>query len=122
MFLSFQNVIRADASPPFIIGPKTNIQDYVLIHCHPGLTLRMNEEQADALPKVPESYLSSNPSIVDYYYRLEILPQLYTFVCLIEFQKKRTAHVGFFQSLQKRSFFIFHRKRKETAEIVEWVT
>ncbi|GAB7388435.1 hypothetical protein BSNK01_22720 [Bacillaceae bacterium] len=36
VFIGFHNVLRADASPPYYIGPRTNIQDFVLMHCHPG--------------------------------------------------------------------------------------
>lgn len=36
VFIGFNNVIRADSAAPFFIGPRTNIQDFVLIHCHPG--------------------------------------------------------------------------------------
>lgn len=36
VFIGMNNLIRADASPPFYIGPRTNIQDFVAIHCHPG--------------------------------------------------------------------------------------
>ncbi|MEB3100871.1 hypothetical protein [Ferviditalea candida] len=36
VFIGFNNVIRADSSAPFFIGPRTNIQDFVLIHCHPA--------------------------------------------------------------------------------------
>ncbi|MCL6548410.1 MAG: hypothetical protein K6T30_05825 [Alicyclobacillus sp.] len=35
-FLGFYSVIRADSAYPFYIGPYTNLQDYVLMHCHPG--------------------------------------------------------------------------------------
>jgi carbon dioxide concentrating mechanism protein CcmM len=42
VFIGFHNVIRADASPPFYIGPRTNIQDFVMIHCHPGEYLLVN--------------------------------------------------------------------------------
>lgn len=36
VFVGFHNIIRADSSAPYVIGPMTNIQDFVLIHCHPG--------------------------------------------------------------------------------------
>ncbi|OYD06700.1 hypothetical protein [Paludifilum halophilum] len=45
VFIGFHNVIRADASPPFIIGPRSNIQDFVLIHCHPGEYLQFGEQR-----------------------------------------------------------------------------
>jgi carbonic anhydrase/acetyltransferase-like protein (isoleucine patch superfamily) len=145
VFIGFHNIIRADASPPFYIGPCTNIQDFVLIHCHPGdyidvggrnvgvyiegnvsilhhaaphgplfvgentfigqhcsiydaiigrncvimhgavITNKVKiadnrfvapgqsvwkQEEADALPEVPEKYKNLNAQIVDYYYRL----------------------------------------------------
>lgn len=41
----FHNVIRADAAAPFYIGPRTNIQDFVLIHVHPGHSLTVNGER-----------------------------------------------------------------------------
>lgn len=34
--IGWNNLIRADSSSPFYIGKKTNIQDFVLIHCHPA--------------------------------------------------------------------------------------
>lgn len=43
VFVGFYNILRADSAPaPYIIGPRTNLQDYVLMHCHPGeyLTIR----------------------------------------------------------------------------------
>jgi carbonic anhydrase len=40
VFIGFHNIIRADASlGPYWIGPYTNIQDFVLMHCHPGETI-----------------------------------------------------------------------------------
>jgi len=42
VFIGFYNVIRADSSSPFYIGPGTNIQDFVVIHSHPGETIRVN--------------------------------------------------------------------------------
>lgn len=45
VFIGFHNVIRADASPPYYIGPRTNIQDFVMIHCHPGHTLTVHGQQ-----------------------------------------------------------------------------
>ncbi len=42
VFVGFHNIIRADASPPCYIGPRTNLQDYVIIHCHPGETMLIN--------------------------------------------------------------------------------
>ncbi|WP_438444765.1 hypothetical protein [Gorillibacterium sp. sgz5001074] len=43
VFIGFHNIIRADASMgPYWIGPRTNIQDFVLIHCHPGETIEVN--------------------------------------------------------------------------------
>lgn len=43
VFIGFHNIIRADASiGPYWIGPRTNIQDFVLIHCHPGQTIEVN--------------------------------------------------------------------------------
>jgi carbonic anhydrase/acetyltransferase-like protein (isoleucine patch superfamily) len=145
VFIGFHNVIRADASPPYYIGPFTNIQDFVIMHCHPGEAMEMNEcrmgvyiegrvsilhqagvhgplfigentfigqnvtiyganigrncvvmhgavitnkviiadnrfvapgqsiwqqEDADALPEVPDKFKDLNAHIVDYYYRL----------------------------------------------------
>jgi len=45
VFIGFQNVIRADASARYYIGPRTNIQDFVLIHCHPGHNLEVSGEK-----------------------------------------------------------------------------
>ncbi|WP_158289551.1 hypothetical protein [Paenibacillus flagellatus] len=145
VFIGFHTVIRADASPPYYIGPRTNIQDFAMIHAHPGefvewegrrygvyiesdvsilhhgslhgplfvgrgtfVGLRVSisaatigrhcvvmhgavvadgvriadnrfvepgrtvwtQEQADALPEVPERYKTLNADIVDYYCRL----------------------------------------------------
>lgn len=145
VFIGFHNVLRADASPPYYIGPRTNIQDFVLMHCHPGEAITVNgkkmgvyiegdvsvlhhaavhgplfigkntfigqhasiygasigrncvimhgavvtehvkiavnrfvgpgqavytQEQADALPEVPDKFKGLNAYIVDYYYRL----------------------------------------------------
>ncbi|MFD2169636.1 carbonate dehydratase [Tumebacillus lipolyticus] len=36
VFVGFYNLIRADSSPPFSIGARSNIQDFVAIHCHPA--------------------------------------------------------------------------------------
>lgn len=36
VFLGFHCVIRADSAFPFYLGPRCNIQDFVLMHCHPG--------------------------------------------------------------------------------------
>lgn len=36
VFIGFHNVLRSDSSYPFYIGSRTNIQDFVLMHCHPG--------------------------------------------------------------------------------------
>lgn len=36
VFIGFKNLLRADSGFPFYIGPYTNIQDYVLMHVHPG--------------------------------------------------------------------------------------
>lgn len=36
VFIGFQNVVRADATGPYYIGPRTNLQDFVLVHNHPG--------------------------------------------------------------------------------------
>ncbi|UOF91085.1 hypothetical protein LSG31_02150 [Fodinisporobacter ferrooxydans] len=144
-FVGFHAIIRSDSSYPMFIGPRTNIQDYVLIHCHPAEYIEVGEkpmgvfiedsvsilhhaaphgplfigrntfigqhvsiygaligrdcvimhgavicnyvkigdhrfvepgqvvstqEQADALPAVPETYKHLNGSIVDHYYRL----------------------------------------------------
>ncbi|RAL25805.1 carbonate dehydratase [Thermoflavimicrobium daqui] len=44
VFIGFHNVLRADASPPFYIGPRTNIQDFVIMHCHPGESICLNNE------------------------------------------------------------------------------
>ncbi|HEU4963671.1 MAG TPA: DapH/DapD/GlmU-related protein [Bacilli bacterium] len=145
VFIVYHSVIRADSSSPFYIGPRTNIQDYVLIHCHPAQYVEVNgrkfgvfiedevsilhhalphgplfigrntfigqnvsiygavigrdcvvmhgagisnhvqiadgrfvapgqtvftQEQADALPPVPDKYKTLNQEIVDHYYRL----------------------------------------------------
>lgn len=43
VFIGFNNVIRADASPPYYIGPRSNLQDYVMVHCHPGQHLEMGD-------------------------------------------------------------------------------
>ncbi|MBB2479950.1 MULTISPECIES: DapH/DapD/GlmU-related protein [Heyndrickxia] len=144
-FIGWNNLIRADSSTPYFIGKKTNIQDFVVIHCHPnqhvdvkgkkygvyigdevsilhhaqphgplyigrntfigegvsiyGATIGKNcvimhgatvtndvkisdgrfiepgkavwkQEQADALPPVPEKFKGLNQEIVDHYYRL----------------------------------------------------
>ena len=36
VFIGFKNLLRADSGYPYFIGPFTNIQDYVLMHVHPG--------------------------------------------------------------------------------------
>ncbi|MCL6515899.1 hypothetical protein [Alicyclobacillus sp.] len=36
VFIGYYAVLRADSAYPFYIGPKTNLQDYVLLHCHPA--------------------------------------------------------------------------------------
>lgn len=36
VMIGWNNLIRADSSSPYYIGKKTNVQDFVLIHCHPG--------------------------------------------------------------------------------------
>jgi carbonic anhydrase len=36
VFIGFYNLIRADSASPFYIGPGTNIQDFVVLHSHPG--------------------------------------------------------------------------------------
>lgn len=43
VFIGFHNIIRNDSvSAPFCIGPRTNIQDFVLVHCHPGDTVQVD--------------------------------------------------------------------------------
>jgi carbonic anhydrase len=42
VFIGFNNIIRADSSAPFHIGTRTNIQDFVAIHCHPGHNLTVD--------------------------------------------------------------------------------
>ncbi len=42
VFVGFHNVIRADSASPFFIGAYTNIQDFVLIHCHPNSYVEVN--------------------------------------------------------------------------------
>ncbi|MBU8905327.1 hypothetical protein [Desertibacillus haloalkaliphilus] len=36
VFVGFKNLLRADSGYPYYVGPYTNIQDYVLMHVHPG--------------------------------------------------------------------------------------
>ncbi|MRG88124.1 LbetaH domain-containing protein [Salinibacillus xinjiangensis] len=36
VFIGFKNLLRADSGYPYYVGPKTNIQDNVLMHVHPG--------------------------------------------------------------------------------------
>lgn len=36
VFVGFKNLLRADSSYPYYIGPYTNIQDNILMHVHPG--------------------------------------------------------------------------------------
>ncbi|MFD1039088.1 carbonate dehydratase [Virgibacillus byunsanensis] len=36
VYIGFKNLLRADSGYPYYIGPYTNIQDYVLMHVHPG--------------------------------------------------------------------------------------
>ncbi|WP_196493774.1 hypothetical protein [Ornithinibacillus caprae] len=36
VFIGFKNLLRADSGYPYFIGDYTNIQDYVLMHVHPG--------------------------------------------------------------------------------------
>ncbi|AKM17458.1 carbonate dehydratase [Geobacillus stearothermophilus] len=36
VFIGFKNLLRADSGYPYYVGPYTNIQDYVLMHVHPG--------------------------------------------------------------------------------------
>lgn len=42
VFIVYKAVIRADSSSPYYIGPRTNIQDHVLIHCHPAQYVEVN--------------------------------------------------------------------------------
>jgi len=42
VFIGFNNLIRADSASPFYIGPRTNIQDFVVLHSHPGQYLMVN--------------------------------------------------------------------------------
>jgi carbonic anhydrase len=145
VFVGFHNIIRADSSYPIYIGRKCNIQDFVLIHVHPGEHIEVDgkkmgvyiedelsmlhhcaphgplfvgrntfigqhvsiytaiigrdcvimhgavianrvkiadgrfvapgcavytQEQADALPPVPEELKKLNPEVVDHYFRL----------------------------------------------------
>ncbi|WP_051331219.1 DapH/DapD/GlmU-related protein [Aneurinibacillus terranovensis] len=41
VFIGFHNIIRSDSSYPFYIGRRTNIQDFVLIHCHPAQFIKV---------------------------------------------------------------------------------
>ncbi|MCL6636414.1 MAG: hypothetical protein K6T26_00585 [Alicyclobacillus sp.] len=36
VFIGFHATLRADSAAPFYIGKRTNLQDFVLLHCHPG--------------------------------------------------------------------------------------
>lgn len=36
VYVGFKNLLRADSGYPYFVGPYTNIQDYVLMHVHPG--------------------------------------------------------------------------------------
>ncbi|SEM96112.1 carbon dioxide concentrating mechanism protein CcmM [Mesobacillus persicus] len=36
VYIGFKNLLRADSGHPYYVGPYTNIQDYVLMHVHPG--------------------------------------------------------------------------------------
>lgn len=36
VFIGFNAVVRADSSAPFYLGPRCNVQDFALLHCHPG--------------------------------------------------------------------------------------
>jgi len=42
VFIGFYNLIRADSASPFYIGPRTNIQDFVVVHSHPGQHITVN--------------------------------------------------------------------------------
>lgn len=42
VMIGWNNLIRADSSTPYYIGKKTNVQDFVLIHCHPGKQIDVN--------------------------------------------------------------------------------
>lgn len=42
VFIGFYNLIRADSASPFYIGPRTNIQDFVVVHSHPGQHIMVN--------------------------------------------------------------------------------
>jgi len=56
VFVGMNVLIRADASPPFYIGPRSNLQDFVSIHCHPG-------EYAEVEGKQYGVYIEGNVSI-----------------------------------------------------------
>lgn len=45
VFVGFHSVIRADSSYPFYIGEKSNIQDFVVVHCHPGQYLYVDKQK-----------------------------------------------------------------------------
>lgn len=46
VFIGFKNLLRADSGFPYYVGPRTNIQDYVLMHVHPGREhVVVNEEK-----------------------------------------------------------------------------
>lgn len=42
VFIGFYNLIRADSASPFYIGPRCNIQDFVVLHSHPGEQIMVN--------------------------------------------------------------------------------
>jgi carbonic anhydrase len=45
VFIGFYNLIRADSASPFFIGPRTNIQDFVVVHSHPGQHISVDGKQ-----------------------------------------------------------------------------
>ncbi|WP_163536160.1 hypothetical protein [Gracilibacillus sp. YIM 98692] len=57
VMIGWNNLIRADSSSPYYIGKKTNVQDFVLIHCHPG-------EQIEVDGKNYGVYISDEVSIL----------------------------------------------------------
>ncbi len=45
VFVGFFNLIRADSAAPFYIGRRSNIQDFVVIHSHPGQHIVVNDKK-----------------------------------------------------------------------------
>jgi carbonic anhydrase/acetyltransferase-like protein (isoleucine patch superfamily) len=58
VYIGFKNLLRADSGYPYYVGPYTNIQDYVLMHVHPG------HEHVDAGGRKWGVYLEGENSVL----------------------------------------------------------